>query len=90
MSKHNGGPAFPRPASEFTKNGTLPDGNDAEPAQVGISIRDYFAAKAMQGELSSQGESVGTWPDRHVTALAERCYLIADAMLAAREKGGAT
>ena len=26
----DGGPAFTRPASEFTKNGTLPDGNDAE------------------------------------------------------------
>ena len=28
MSKINdGGPAFPRPASEFTKSGTCPDGN---------------------------------------------------------------
>lgn len=40
-------PAFPRPASEFTKNGTLPDGNDAIPAQNGMSLREYYAGQVI-------------------------------------------
>jgi hypothetical protein len=39
-------PAFPRAASEFTRNGTLKDGNDAISEQDGMSLRDYFAAHA--------------------------------------------
>jgi hypothetical protein len=42
----DGGPAFPRPASEFTESGTLLDGNIAVPATNGMSLRDYFAAHA--------------------------------------------
>ena len=43
MSKINdGGPAFPRPAGDF--NGSR-HGNGA---QTGMTLRDYFAAKAMQ------------------------------------------
>ncbi len=44
--KNDGGPAFPRPASEFTGSGTCPDGNDPIRAQNGMSLRDYFAAHA--------------------------------------------
>ena len=46
----------------------------------GISIRDYFAAKVMQG-LSSNPE---TWSN-HDDKLAEMAYQAADAMLRARE-----
>lgn len=48
----------------------------------GMSLRDYFAAKAMQGELSAQSEESGFYDDFHI--LAKRCYDIADAMLKAR------
>ena len=68
----NGGPAFP----------PNPDSQ-----QKGMTLRDYFAAKALQGETACQdgGESVGTWaPDSYAT-LAKRCYEMADAML--KERG---
>ena len=47
----------------------------------GMTLRDYFAAKAMQGELASQREGY-EWlsPEK----LARHSYNIADAMLKAR------
>jgi hypothetical protein len=53
-------------------------GNDPVP---GLSIRDYFAAKAMQGVLSSP--NYGVYGEDALAALA---YKIADAMLREREK----
>ena len=54
------------------------------------TIRDYFAAKAMQGDLASQDENTGYYenstPDEFLTARAEFYYRMADAMLRAREK----
>lgn len=47
----------------------------------GISIRDYFAAKAMQG-LCSNHE---IWSSNHDDKLAEMAYRAADSMLRARE-----
>ena len=44
----------------------------------GMTLRDYFAAKAMQGVLCSGSQ----WPDHKIAELA---YSMADAMLAARE-----
>jgi hypothetical protein len=76
MKKINdGGPAFPR-------NGH-PDKNDL-PID-GMSIRDYFAAKAMQGLMSYTFAN-----DRYhgdLKQCAFEAYEIADAMLAAREAG---
>lgn len=58
-TKNTGGPAFPRPAGDY--NGTR-HGNGA---QVGISMRDYFAAKAIQGLLANPGGPIqaSTTPD---------------------------
>lgn len=54
------------------------------------TIRDYFAAKAMQGDLASQDENTGYYenstPDEYLTARAEFYYRMADAMLRVREK----
>ena len=48
----------------------------------GISLRDYFAAKAMQGLLAqSQGTALGS----QVEQAAEYAYAMADAMLKARK-----
>lgn len=75
--------------SEFTDGGRAfpfvqwrsPDGMMAISTSDGMSLRDYFAAKAMSGWLASFG------PEDAVkeAALAAFAYKIADAMLAARE-----
>jgi hypothetical protein len=46
----------------------------------GMSLRDYFAAKAMQGIMACNG----VYDDEK--KLAQWCYKQADAMLEAREK----
>ena len=50
--------------------------------QRGMTLRDYFAAKAMQALIAAGGPTpTGGWP-----TYAERtAYLIADAMLKARD-----
>ena len=48
---------------------------------TGMTLRDYFAAKALQGMLAS-GNLPKTMPDAD---LAECAYALADAMLKARE-----
>ena len=66
MSQHeDGGPAFP-----FT--------DDDNYCRQGMSLRDYFAAKAMQG-LMADSNVCGT-PDEIACA----AYEIADAMIKAR------
>ncbi|EPR6886068.1 hypothetical protein ACU769_000356 [Klebsiella variicola] len=65
------------------------NGGPAYPTQgyEGLTVRDYFAAKAMQGWLASYPESdqhpVAT---HHENRVAELSYLMADAMLKAREE----
>jgi hypothetical protein len=48
--------------------------------QEGMTLRDYFAAKAMQGCISGTPHSVDIEP----TELATWCYIMADRMLKAR------
>jgi hypothetical protein len=48
----------------------------------GMDLRDYFAAKAMQGLLASKDYSKSKLP---ITELCDDAYLIADNMLTARE-----
>jgi hypothetical protein len=64
MNDKTGGPAFP---SQLYLNAK------------GMSLRDYFAAKAMQGR-SAEDEIV----DEEI--FARWCYLMADAMLKARDE----
>ena len=52
-----------------------------QPEYEGMDLRDYFAAKAMQGLLSTTKEE--TWIPNDV---AEISYLVADAMIKAREE----
>ena len=68
MSKDTGGPAFPcHPGIE-------------NPIYDGMTLRDYFAAKAMQGLVASDIE---LGPDQ-VPHIVESAYIMADAMLKAR------
>ena len=70
MTKETGGPAFPRTA--FDVNDYCGDGSE------GMTLRDYFAARAMQGLMSG---GTGGWA---LELLAETAYEMADAMLKAR------
>jgi hypothetical protein len=59
----------------------FPQRTDATLSYSGMTLRDYFAAKAMTGLLTA--EIVGEYSNEHV---AEISYRIADAMLKAREE----
>lgn len=78
MSKNTGGPAFP---GSYTGNNGMPVWSN------GMTLRDYFAAKAMQGIHANAHEDVGFnsisggWDQ-----IAAYAYAQADAMLAARDK----
>ena len=70
-TKDVGGPAFPL---DLTVDGDHRWG-------YGMTLRDYFAAKAMQGLLSRIGNDKMNVHD----VLAQRTYQIADAMIEARK-----
>jgi len=67
---NTGGPAFPS------------HGSMGEVAQEGMTLRDYFAAKAMQAILQANKGIYFTPPDADLSASA---YEMADAMLKARQ-----
>jgi hypothetical protein len=71
-------PAFPRPFSLDTREAF--DDSIAHPAHTGITIQDYFAAKALQGMLAEP--SLRATPEE----FAQRAYIIADAMIKARSE----
>lgn len=54
--------------------------------QTGMTLRDYFATKAMQGMLANRGVIYGTSADEDDYNGAKRAYKIADAMMKAREE----
>ncbi len=76
MSKNNGGPAFPRPVSE--DDGRYGRNQEQYEAQEGMTLRDYFAAKALAGMASQFHEHWTT------VGIAQAAYELADAMIAER------
>ena len=66
--KHS--PAFPTTGPDHGYYGT------------GMSLRDYFAAKAMQGILTDPNVAMGDYDN---PATARAAYAMADAMLEARK-----
>jgi hypothetical protein len=79
MDKINdGGPAFP--VSTSNEAGGHQDGPNTW-QHPGMALRDYFAAKAMQGLLA---QSLGTALGSDPILGAQYAYRVADAMLAAR------
>lgn len=50
------------------------------PVTAGMTLRDYFAAKAMQGLLAGRLQSV------ELGVIAGDCYKMADVMLKARQE----
>ncbi len=81
----DGGPAFPRPASEDTTSGTLADGNDIVPSQSGMTLRDYFAAQMLPALIHTDCGD-GQSKSERAAARARRAYEHADAMLVERAK----
>ena len=81
MTTNTGGPAFP--TARVNINGV--DEQDGISAfGAGMTLRDYFAAKAMEGILASNTEH--EHEDAHIfDAIAEASYKQADAMLKARK-----
>ena len=71
MTTNTGGPAFPKP--DMVDDGAL-----ISQGSTGMTLRDYFAAKAMHARLTTYQ---GTW----YGGVAEEAYKAADAMLEERE-----
>ena len=72
MSKDTGGPAFPTPLFEY---------------HGGMTLRDYFAAKAMQGLLSNPKlqKEILAQGGCHSGWIETSAWAFADAMLKARQ-----
>lgn len=82
MNKQPNGQAFPKQQWEYDgQNNVLQYQED------GMTLRDYFAAKAMQAIVRRyDGHRFGGGPDSpQYKELAGDAYFIADAMLKARE-----
>lgn len=79
----DGGLAFPLPGL------ALPDGR-GYPVQRGMSLRDWFAGQALAGCCADPNirNGVNATPEEFWRIVADDYYMAADAMLAARAKGG--
>ena len=53
----------------------------------GMTLRDWFAGMALQGELANSDRAYAENDNGDVEYLGKRCYAFADAMLTEREKG---
>ena len=73
MPNNTGGPAFPHEYFDKQLN--------QERVIHGMTLRDYFAAKAMQGFMANKSNPMHYQPETD----AQWAYMIADAMLKARE-----
>lgn len=72
------GPAFPAPdlgEQDFGQRGAYP----------GMSLRDYFAAKAMNAIVSAVTAAGAARTPEDAQVIASASYLVADAMLKARQ-----
>ncbi len=76
-SINDGGPAFPVQLADKVSYANQP----------GMTLRDYFAAAALQGLLACPNHDAPSWGD-----FIGQSYQLADAMLAerAKTKGGAS
>lgn len=77
VKRNDGGSAFPVPEIDGM-HGAYPV------REPGMSLRDYFAAQAMIGIMSTAGGFDRA--DRRHSMVADQAYQFADAMLAERDK----
>ena len=80
MSDNTGGPAFPSGLQEQSDD-------TVDSLHKGMTLRDYFAAKAMQALIRSaqSGTTFGVSNEKNNLTYATVSYAMADAMLKARE-----
>jgi len=77
-NQNNGGPAFP-------ELGNVGHNSDWQ-SESGMTLRDYFAAKVLQGVMASgTAMSIGTNHEEGMLDMARAFYSMADAMIQARE-----
>ena len=77
MSDNTGGRAFP----------WCGDLNDCPTINLGMTLRDYFAAKAMDAVISDWLNTGDIFQDPDIAeVIARDCYIVADAMLRARDQ----
>ena len=76
---NDGGPAFP-----LAPCGTGDPRDGMTAGSFGMSLRDYFAVKALQGMMANQSlvDNFSSHP-----SMAKEAFVLADAMLATRAKG---
>ena len=74
MSNNTGGPAFPHHIEH-------PNGHWPGVTHAGMTLRDYFAAKAMQAMIAHPDCAT----DKPAEVFARAAYVAADAMLKQRE-----
>jgi len=91
MTTNTGGPAFPsKQKALLIEKEHAHIAKEIEIDQNGMSLRDYFAAKAMQTIISYRRTQFGTgsdemdW-DEYFPIIAQEAYALADAMLEARK-----
>jgi hypothetical protein len=72
-ARDDGGPAFSRAGNQWSQDG----------GELGMSLRDYFAAKAMTAIIATRDPSATVYQIQHEAA---RAFAYADAMLAERAK----
>jgi hypothetical protein len=89
MTTNDGGPAFPVECC-YNHEGKIVglQTGVASGWETGMTLRDYFAAKAIPHTLARERSLIDRYGDKnmqdHVPAAAREAYRIADAMLAAR------
>lgn len=79
MSKETGGQAFPRQQWEYDGQN-----NVLQYQEEGMTLRDYFAAKAMQAMISNSS-IIDNDSDGAINYASSAAYKFADAMIRARE-----
>ena len=85
MDTNDGGPAFPIPIAGCSDGGVYNALQQSNGELGGMSLRDYFAAKAMQAAWADIPD-LGTDRTAALEFLGRSSYEMADAMLAARAK----
>ena len=77
MMKNDGGPAFP--------NHEVSLGSMGLSREAGMSLRDYFAAAALQGFAAHNGLNI-CGPNNGAYNVARMAFEVANAMIAERDK----
>jgi hypothetical protein len=72
LKPETGGPAFPKQWDQYSHDG--------------MTLRDYFAAKAMTRVISQENIKANCGKEDYFDIIAEECYKYADAMLKEREQ----